>query len=182
MDENNKKSGFSLIEVIITISILSIIAAIGIPFVHSQREQAIVGQLRIIESIIHFLQQKALATHQEQALIIDASRQTLSYKGSFPEKEIVISLPFPLVFGFPQGAYGPPAKPEKPITECCTFEPNTSRPGCYHISIFSNGKISAGTVYIIDKNHFFAGALTCPVSQVSWIRIYVYENGRWMNK
>jgi prepilin-type N-terminal cleavage/methylation domain-containing protein len=175
-------SGFSLIEAIVAVSIIAIIAAIIIPKMIDTRSHAIVSDLRSIESIIHFLQQKALASHHEQELIIDATAHTYSYQGSLPAKKMVIPLSSHLSFGFLPNVKGPPAKPEKLLTAPCTFDQVPLQPGAYKIIIFSNGKVSAGTVYITDKNRFLLGALTCPISQVSWTRVYAYENGRWINK
>lgn len=182
MKWSGRGKGFSLIEMIVAVSIIVLLAAIALPRIICLRDHAIISELKNIEIIIHFLQQKALASSHEQELIIDTNNQTYSYQGSFPPKKISIPLSHSLMFGVLPNIKGPPAKPDTIITSPCTFQQISATPGLYKVTIFSNGKVSAGTIYILDKKRFLLGALTCPVSQVSWMRVYTYENGRWINK
>lgn len=173
---------FSLIETMLAISIVALLATIAIPRITNLHSNLIISELRTIEMVIRFLQQKALASNHEQELIIDTQHNTYTYKTSFPPKEMTIPLNRQLMFGVMPNIKGPPAKPEGVLTSPCTFEQIRTKPGCYKIIIFSNGKVSSGTIYMTDYDKQYLGALTCPISQVSWMRVYSYENGRWINK
>ena len=48
-----------------------------------------------------------------------------------------------------------------------------------NLRILPNGNISPGAVYLSDHFKKVMGALTCSISQVSYIRAYLYESGRW---
>lgn len=80
-------------------------------------------------------------------------------------------LPTHVCFGYPDSAHGPPAYPEKLITNPITFKNNI-------LSFAPTGVLQAGTVYLCDKTHMHAYALTCAVAQVSYLRKYQY-NEKW---
>lgn len=167
---------------LIALTIIVILATITVPRLITHPGNIITAELRTIETIIQFLQQKALASNHEQYLIIDTQHHTYTYQSALPPKQITVPLNHGCTFGIIPNVKGPPAKPEKILTAPCTFETLETNKNSYSITIFSNGKIASGTVYLTDKSKKYLGALTCPISQVSWIRVYAYENGQWINK
>jgi hypothetical protein len=96
----------------------------------------------------------------------------------FTPKLVFCKLPDAVRFGFIPGVSGPPSSPGKPITNPITFKDFGQ--GKYKVILFVDGKIQPGTVYFVDKNRNFMMALTCPISQVSFIRKYNYDKGKWV--
>ena len=82
------------------------------------------------------------------------------------------------MFDFKQGVFGPPSTPIKPIKNRITFKKN--KQGEFFVEFYSNGKVDSGTTYFVDKNHKNMFALTCPISQVSYIRKYQYLKNKWV--
>ena len=90
----------------------------------------------------------------------------------------LLKLPEVIKFGFLLGAKGPPSSPSTPINSGITFK--KVEDNVYKALFYADGKIQAGTVYLIDKDQQFMMALTCPISQVSCIRKYRCDSGKWI--
>jgi len=174
------KSGaaFTLIELLLTLSILLIIVTIGIPHFLNRDQFLLQHELEKLEVVCTYLQQKAAASNQKQTLIFDP--QANSYWYIKNSKKIINPLATPLIFGFLNNAQGPPSQPTKPITQPITFGVDETT-GALQAIFLPNGQISPGTVYLIDKHKKIMGALTCPISQVSYIRRYLYQNSHNQN-
>lgn len=194
----NKKS-FSLFELIVVVAMVVILFTITIPKMFFVNRFLVENEVDKMFAIFSFLQQRAIASNQEQAVIFDLSQNTYFYglsdgsrrnledcpsprteavelkNGSNP---ITCKLPDAVKFGFFQGAKGPPSFPNKPITSPITFK--NMGDGKFKVTFFSDGKVQPGTVYFVDKNRNFMMALTCPISQVSFIRKYKYNQGKWV--
>lgn len=152
-----------------------ILCAISIPIFYNKASHDIEVELDKLASIFTYLQQRAHATHQTHTATLNPSSNTVSWhRGA---KTAQYQLPQNLQFGFILGAYGPPADPIAPITQAITFT-HQSKP-CT-INFFSNGKISSGSIYLTDKKQHFMGALTLGISQVSYIRRYMYRASSWV--
>jgi hypothetical protein len=156
---------------LIVVSMVMVICSMGIPILLDQDRLMLEHELEKIEVIMHTLQQRAMLTQQPQVLLLNQAHNSFAYDGKKP-----YTLDRHLMFGVNPSVYGPPGNPTGPITQVITFPVMGDG---YGIKIFPNGNISAGTLYMCNKKRTMMGALTCTVSQVSYIRRYVYRSGHW---
>lgn len=173
-----KKTSFSLIEIMIGLSIVMIICAF-LPVRFFDFERAMLfHELDMFFVTFSYLQQRAIACQSSQELIFDLKKNSYSYLQS-TGKLFVRILPQTVSFGFFQGAHGPPSDPRFPIKTSLTFP---MQQGNIQIVFFADGKITPGTVYLVDKQRKNMVALTVPVSQVSYVRKYDYhqKNNKWV--
>lgn len=173
------RPGFTVTELLVVLAITLVLATISIPLLRPPAGHELKGFLTTLEHTCHWLQQRALATGQPHQLIIDQATKTISYQAG-PTKRTV-KLPAQLDFGSLPQAKGPPSDPKHQIIQIVTFPKTTSatvsQPG---IMFYPDGAISPGALYLIDKAAGCMGALTCGVSQVSWIRVYYYHEPLWL--
>ncbi len=170
-----KRHAFSVIELLMVVSIVFILAAIGIPLLFNRAsDTALINCLNEFELLCLCAQHSAYASNEQQCITIN----TLSKECCLTTKKQSwrIQLPTTCHFGVIGKVYGPPAEPKELITQPVTFPGEKTT---YRIFFRPTGVISPGTAYIIDKDAGCMGALTCGVSQVSYIRKYVYKNHYW---
>lgn len=201
------KNSFSLIEILVSISILVIILAIFMPKLLFLNKGYLDNELEKIFVVFSYLQQKAIASNQDQILIINSENnsyyeENINYgKNPFAlpaghsfsdgwsvaplarsrmgtNKHINHKLTPNITFGFIDKAKGPPSNPIKNIDKSISFDSINNDE--YKVTFCANGKIKPGTIYLIDKNKNYMVALTCPISQVSYIRKYSFNNGAWV--
>jgi len=161
----NTAKGFSLLECAIVVALLIIIAHIII--IHGSYLQRIVirQDAEKLLAVCRYLQQTAMITNSCKELIFDQKNKSYSYD-STTEK-----LSRNTEFGILAGALGPPSNPARPLTNPVTFSNEK-------IIFHPDGIIQSGTVYLIRKDIQVMYALSCAVSQVSFLRIYRYD-GKW---
>lgn len=123
-------------------------------------------ELEKLHAVCRYAQQKALMTNTAQTITLDAAGNPHRYMwGALQEQ-----LPTSVIFGTPPGVKGPPATPTRLIESPVTFKNS-------QITFYPDGIISAGTVYLTDVDKKTLYALTCGVSQVSFLRAYRYDKG-----
>jgi len=174
------RPSFSLIELLITISIAAILLSIAIPRMLSMHRYHLIHELEKLAVTCKYLQQKALASNTLQTLTFDIT--TNSYTFPAPGgKQTVYKLPSTILFGSINNVLGPPATPTQPINQAITFKKDQKFDDQTHFQavFFTNGQISPGAAYLVDRDKKVMGAFTCAVSQVSYIRVYLYENNGW---
>jgi prepilin-type N-terminal cleavage/methylation domain-containing protein len=164
---NNKQSGTTLIEIIVVIAVLTILVSLATPGFNFLRKQSTLAELDKLHIVCNLLQKQAVSSQHKQYFILDSKYNSYFYC-NHSEK-----LPSNILFNFIDGAKGPPANPKKMIHHAITFKNNK-------ITFHKNGTISAGTLYLTDKNKQNMYALTIPVSQVSFIRKYKYKKNKWI--
>lgn len=157
--------GFSLIELAIVLALLGIM--IKIVMVNGTYMHHLVAKQEIekLSMICRYLQHAAMMSNVPKVLIFERAKRSYSYDGS---RE---SLPISVEFGVLAGAKGPPSNPTRQIESPITFENE-------RIIFHPDGIIQPGTVYLISKDKQVMYALSSPVSQVSYMRIYRYD-GSW---
>ena len=174
----NKRSSFTLIELIITITILFIVLAITIPKMPFFNLIILNKETELMASTFSHLQQKAITSNITLELIFTTTANKYTYQTT-SQKTYTHILPKPIQFGFRDKTLGPPSNHKNPILKSITFKrKNIKGPT---VSFFPDGNISAGTVYLIDKNKKYMKALTCSVEETSYLRIYDYINNKWKN-
>jgi prepilin-type N-terminal cleavage/methylation domain-containing protein len=162
---NEARKGFTLIEVIVVFCLITFIASLG--FIHlSFLDKTILhADVHKLAAICFYLQQKAIVSNTECILTLDKEHNEVRYDNTIEKLSSRTS------FGFIPTALGPPGSPFHHIQRSITF------PGDV-IHFYPTGIISAGTVYLTDKNKHYMYALSNAVSQLSYIRLYRYD-GKW---
>jgi len=162
----NNKQAFTLIEAMIVICLITLLATLAmmqLSFLDSTIARIEVDKLATVCS---FLRQHAIVTNSELVLVCDEQKN--EYRcGSIRE---VLSQR--ISFGFLPGAMGSPGSPTHQIQKAITFPASL-------LHFYPTGIISSGTVYLVDKKKQYMYALSNAVSQVSFLRLYRYYNGRW---
>jgi len=115
---------------------------------------------------ISYLRQKAIASNCIYELLFTTTANRYSYKQN--NKIITHQLARQVLFGYLAQTKGPPSSPKNLLTKPVSFYNNK-------VVFYPNGKISPGSVYLIDRKKKVMKALTCPISQVSFIRKYRYH-------
>lgn len=146
-----------------------------LPRIFNLDKYMLFNELEKLVMTFSYLQQRSIATAQQKTLTFDTGMNSYSYIG--PQNKLLrIALGKNIKFGFIDGVKGPPSQPTQPITKAITFPHSKEKEAA---TFNPEGKISPGTVYLIDANKRIMGALTCPISGVSYIRKYKYVNGKW---
>ena len=170
-----KKNSHTLIELLITISLIMVLAVFTLPKTTFSTRTQVLNEINKLFAIFSYLQQRALATNSIQEFSINQEKNIYFFTIN-NKKECVQSLSKQIIFGVKKGIHGPPTKPIHVITKPITFP---SSHNLYKVTFTPKGKITPGTLYLSDKNYQYQGALTCPISQVSYVRRYLYENNQW---
>jgi Tfp pilus assembly protein FimT len=172
-----KQKAFSLIEIVIIISIIVILFFISLPRLCFIQRFVLRSETDKLFTVFSFLQQKAIASNQEQQLYFDVGKNVYSYQGK-AGGNVVCALPKPVMFGFFQHAKGPPSRSSKKINASVTFK--KTEKGKRIIRFFADGTMSSGTVYLVDKDKMYMYAVTISVAQVSFVRMYRYDHDHWV--
>lgn len=159
--------GFSLIEILVTISIVLVVLFLSLPRLSHMHHALAKLELEKMRTLIKYTQQKALLTHQKQVITINCSNN------SYQTSESTEALPEKLCFGFFKEVYGPPSKPTHLLNQAVTFKDDA-------IECHQDGTVTSGTIYITDSTKSCLYALTSPIADVNYIRIYRYENHAWV--
>jgi len=162
--KSNGHKGFSLIELIIVLSLLLLITTLTLPSFWFFKRQLVASQAEKLHMVFNYMQQSAISCNKN--LSLKFSNNSYSYD-QYQE-----TLPVGVIFGIKPGAKGPPAFPSHKINSPISFVGN-------QVTFFSTGQIQPGTVYLIDSEKNYLYAVTVPVSQVSFIRKYRYESNKW---
>ena len=169
-------NAFSLIEILVVIAIIFTVATVSFSRFSFFNKFIVKNEVDNLYNTFSFLQQKAIASNCEQKLYFDLNSNSYFY--FLNGKKVNHKLANLVKFDFKQGVFGPPSTPIKPIKNRITFKKN--KQGEFFVEFYSNGKIDSGTVYFVDKNYKNMFALTCPISQVSYIRKYLYLKNKWV--
>ena len=171
---NTKKISFTLFELCLVMALISVMAGLSFRLFLPSSQSLMRNQLRVMQTLFVYLQQKAIASNQDIKLFLDQEKN--SYYFSINTDPSVHHLDNHHRFGFIAGIHGPPAKPTHLIDSFTTFK---KQDNLHVITFFANGTISVGALYIIDNKQTTMGALTCSVSQVSYVRKYLYTGNMW---
>jgi type II secretory pathway pseudopilin PulG len=170
---------FTLIELLLVVALMLFLSVLAIPALFDLDSYVLNNELEKLAVVLGYQQQRALVTNQIQTLTLDGVAQTYTYFVN-NNKLVVYKISDRLRFGFIKTALGPPGDPKVPIDQAITFTPHPTKTNNFIIVLFPNGNISAGSLYIVDKNERIMGALTCSVSRVSYIRRYLYQSNQWV--
>ena len=170
-----KKKSFSLIELLVVLSIFSIILVLFISKFSFLNKFLLKNEIEKLYSDFYFLQQKAISKNEKQELFLELNNNLYFY--NVLDKKVIRKFSNFIEFGFLKSVKGPPSCPRKYINKAVTFKKYDS---FYKVEFFNNGIVSAGTIYLIDKNKKYMNALTVGVSNVFYIRKYKFVNSHWL--
>lgn len=186
---NKQMKAFTLIELLIAMSIVFIIASMSLPRLNIQTRRALLFELNSLSLIISLLQQKALASNQSQQIIIDTNTHSYTFPGKTKGRSYTLTQP--LLFGFIDTIKGPPASPKRFITQSITFQQDYTNlmhhskvakggpEGIFTITCAADGKLPSGSIYVIDQKKTIMGAVTVGIGEINALRIYLHENNHW---
>jgi len=163
-----KPRAFTLIELSITLALIAMIAAISLPVVLNFNRLLVSSQAKVLQITCWAIQQQAIALNKETNLTFNE----ISNSYGVPS-ESVIKLSPKVKFGILPEVLGPPASPTKHLDAAITFANKK-------ITFYPNGRISPGSIYLIDENRQALYAITVPVSSVLYIRRYRYQRPYWL--
>lgn len=161
---------FSLIELIVAISLFMLIFSFSIPKRSFFNNILLQHELENLYTTFSYLQQKAIASNEKLELHFTATSNSYTYP--LGGTVVTHTLSSSIKFGYRENTKGPPSTPKVSMTKAITFH-NQS------VIFLPNGKISPGTVYMTDNEEKYLKALTCPISQVSFIRKYTFVK-KWI--
>lgn len=179
------RKAFSLIELLIFLSLILVMVTVAVPRLDFFNNYFLSHELDKLFVTFSYLQQKAIAGNKKYSITFNLADNSYSYQSENPvniSEFVTTRLSESVAFGFIEGVMGPPSNPTQKIEKSINLEKiinNSDRKLSEQVSFWPNGRISHGTIYLVDKSHKHMGALTCSVSQVSYIRRYKYENSRW---
>ena len=168
------KKSFTLIELAVVLVLFVLLCSITIPHFWNSSRYAVQAELEKIESIFSYLQQSAIATNSDQKLLLNLKNNSFSFLRR--RKLVTIKLLSSIRYGFIKEALGPPGKPNKAISHPISFPKYKDK---HQVTFLPSGQISTGSLYLVGKRAKNMGALTCSVSQISYVRKYLYQNNRW---
>jgi prepilin-type N-terminal cleavage/methylation domain-containing protein len=156
-------SGFSLLELMVVLMLVGLLA--GLSFGHASIMNHILVRYEVerLYATALYLQRLAMATGQRQRLTLQPATHSYIYNGTS------YLLPQDVRFGIIPGVRGSPGSASKLLREPITFVGSA-------ITFEPTGIIQPGSVYLINKEKTALYALTCSVSQVSFLRKYRYAN------
>lgn len=149
----------------ITVSLVLIVALVSssnLVFLHKAVVQSEINKLY---AACMYMQRLAQMTNSTQRLTFNSSDQSYSFadKKEFLSKQIR--------FGVLPGSKGPPSSPKNSLHNPITFENQC-------ITFMPHGMMQSGTVYMIDAQKTIMYALSSPIADFSYLRIYRYD-GSW---
>lgn len=157
-------TGFSLVSVMMSVTIVGILMSLAMVNLSFLDQLIARSEVQALQATCYYAQQVAQARHQPCDIRCDTRDNTYTCNGHRR------ALPHSIMFGVKPGVYGPPSTSKNLITTPITFAHGTIRSA-------ESGVLTPGTVYIVDRNKRYQYALSCSVSQVSYIRCYRYDNG-----
>ena len=158
------RSGFSLIETMIVIALIALIMGlVGANYAFLNRI-LVRSEVEKLYTICRYLQHCAVVKNRPQELRFDRANNTYTYN----EQRHTLSRH--VTFGFLPNTKGPPSSPNATVQNPITFVQKK-------ITFYPEGVISSGTVYLVDSSQQYMYALSSPISQVSYLRKYQYNNG-----
>lgn len=161
----NNVRAFTLVELMVVIALIALLVMLTMTHTAFMHRALLRTEVEKLYVTCIYLQRLAMVTNKKQTLVFDLANNAYTFNGH------KATLPDAIVFGFLPHAKGPPSDPVKPITGPVTFIDTA-------ITFDPAGIIQPGTVYLADKNRITMYALSCSVSQVSFLRKYRYDN-KW---
>ena len=156
------QSGFLLLERIVVVGLFAVIFGIGMINVHFLDQALVRTELDKLYAVCLYLQHNARVENKSYTLYFDANQKTYTCDSQR------WNLPSQIIFGTLEGTKGPPSSPHNSVKNPITFKKSC-------ITFSPQGIIQPGTIYLTDSRRCYGYALSCSVSDYSYIRRYRYD-------
>jgi prepilin-type N-terminal cleavage/methylation domain-containing protein len=160
-----KKTGFTLVELSMSLVLLATLLFLTGVQGRFLNQLLIRSELERLYSVCYYLQHYAMMSGESHQLTFDVENNRYTYCDTTHQ------MPRHVQFGTEQGVKGPPSTPNAVITAPITFKGNC-------IVFHPTGILQSGTVYLTNTQKQYTYALSCGVTQVSYVRKYQY-NRKW---
>jgi Tfp pilus assembly protein FimT len=161
----SNKFAYTLIELSVILVLIMIVATLVMTHGSYMHRILVHTEIEKLALVCRYVQNTALSTNTEKTIIFDLKNKSYSYDGCTEQLSLHVE------FGTIEGAKGPPSNPKEQIRNAITFAHNK-------ITFYPDGIIQSGTVYLVSSDRQIMYALSNPVSQTSYMRIYKYD-GTW---
>jgi hypothetical protein len=162
-----KQSGFSFLEISIAISIMMLMVSCGLYMFNFYDRLFVHLELNRIYALIRSCSARAMCMHTPENILFSPDT------GTYTAHQVTYELTPGVTFGILPEVQGPPAHPEQMLSSPLTFVGKK-------ISIYPDGRVQPGTLYLTDTKKRWLYALTCPIGHVSYLRRYRYMNHEWV--
>jgi len=152
---------FSLLELMIVIALFSLVSMISIGSYQSYHRFLISVELNQLRLLLLCLRYKAMALHSTISVLLNPAQHSYTFDNQAHHMRCAL-------FNYLPGTMGPPAYPHQMIVKAITFDHD-------RINFYADGSVSAGTLYVTDKQNSCMYALTIAVNEFFNIRIYSYN-------
>lgn len=149
----------------VVMAIMVVMLSVSSIFMRSVSYKDYTHDLYLLRDVCTMMQQQALAERIEQKITFDLEHQRYEYAGFWYTLK-------DLVFAAPQEILGPPSSPQHVITRAITYPQAI-------MLCQADGKIKPGTLYLTSADGTQAYALTIPVGDVSYVRVYRAREKAW---
>ena len=162
--------GFMLFEVCIACAIFACMILMGMHVYTIYESILVKSEALVLKTALYSAAQRAMLSNNPLSIYFDTIRNGYVTEGIFRP------LANGVIFGASASAYGPPSAPERPIIDPITFVKHTA-------VCAVDGTMQPGTIYITDDKRQCTYALTVPIGNYSYLRLYRYKNnssrGKW---
>ena len=169
-----KTESFSLFELLAVVAVIIILLTVTVSKSSFFNRFVLKNEVDKVFTIFSYLQQKAIASNNQQEIIFDLQKNSYLMNSNSKENKLANVVRF----GFLPNSYGPPSDPTKLIQNAVSFKKYDQNK--FKVIFYPDGKIESGSIYLVDKDYKYMLALTVPVSNISYIRKYEYEYGKWI--
>ncbi len=159
-----RTAGSLLIELLLVCAVVAIVMTLSVSHSNGIKRLTVRAEIEKMRSLFWYLQQRAVVLNKEMNLTFDVAKQTYYFDS------VVEKLPHGVQFGVINGVKGPPSDPKTAVQLPTTFEKQ-------QVIFRPDGTISSGTVYLHMQTNSVVYALTAPVGDISFLRIYRYDIG-----
>ena len=159
-------SGFTFIELLVVLALFVLLATLTIVVVRPRDSLVARSYLCSLRATLHALRQRAVATARPHQLVFNTSSRTYRYANT------TYTLPSGVVFGALPGVKGPPSRPKVGISNSITF-------AGHKVLFKKDGTMNSGCIYVTDNRANRSYALSCPVGEISSLRLYQWCSDRW---
>jgi Tfp pilus assembly protein FimT len=164
--EISNTKAFTLVELTLVLSLLAFILYLALPQNNFSKNINVRTEVETMHMLITHVHYYALATGQDQELVIDTTRGCYTYRGSNHRLAPGVQ------FGVSNDIKGPPSSPTHTIESAVTFPQ-------HKIIATAQGALSSGTIYFTDSNTTCFYALSIAVGTCPTIKKYRYDTKQW---
>jgi Tfp pilus assembly protein FimT len=164
--KGKNQPGTFLVELMIVCAAVCVIASLSLTRTQVHQQLAVRTELQKMRVFCRFIAQRALFLGNQQSVTFDFAKQ--QYQADGYQEKFSDAIKCHII----PGIKGPPSDPRDYVSKPCTFENNA-------IVFKPDGTANAGTIYLCTNPYQQMYALTIPIGQYQYIRLYRWHAGTW---